>query len=745
MRSRRFSPRNSTLPMIPAVWISLFLAAAMFCTAAQAQDSAATADPVLQEPATTMDEGATDGSEQTDAPDIADPPEPTPEQVPQVIGEPMSPGMMQLLQTEMASGLMKRGISSNFSRFRGYAGGRLDATARSSGSELNGDCRLQWYDHLLRNPLKAPGEAEAFTRLLHTTVLDEHAGLVRALAIAGERLDLAKYEVRPTVAVESPEQALDIVRRSLADAQVAYATAMAGLTKAELNSLTSTIYPILVSQNRVGHTLRSRTAGRQLCQLMEQKIDRNALHAAADALTPIADRRLLAQLAAIDETSFSADNDMTAGPTIEGITGSIIARIDTPAGAIVIGGRGQNVYQLDKISAVNVVIDLGGDDGYYEGTVSLKRPVLVVVDLDGNDGYRGSKPGVQGGAIMGVSMLLDVAGNDVYLAKDVAQGSCIAGAGILIDYAGNDTYTGVRRVQAQAVGGVGILIDRAGSDRYHAAMWAQGFGGPLGFGMLDDLEGADHYYGGGLYLNSYLDDDAPTPGYEGWSQGVGAGLRAVCNGGIGVILDGGGDDVYEYDYLSHGGGYWAGTGFARDFGGNDQRVGATRRAYDGGPRTQRSFVRFAAGYGCHYALGFLFDDQGNDTYNSTIMGVGFAWDCAVGYLCDFGGNDRYSGNEGVGAQAGLGVLYDYNGDDIYLGTRQGVASSGISYHDLPMCGGNFSFLVDYGGTDKYGSRNARNNAYIRRGASGGFLIDRPQQTGAAHTVAKPTIRTTTEH
>jgi len=189
---------------------------------------------------------------------------------------------------------------------------------------------------------------------------------------------------------------------------------------------------------------------------------------------------------------------------------------------------------------------------------------------------------------------LDFAGDDVYRAKDLAQGSSVAGVGILIDYAGNDAYVAVRRAQGQAVGGVGLLIDRAGDDRYHAAMWAQGFGGPLGFGMLDDIDGKDFYYGGGLYLNSYLDDEAPTPGYEGWCQGVGGGFRAVSSGGIGVILDGGGDDVYEYDYLSHGGGYWCGTGFARDFGGNDNRVGATRKAYNGGNRTQRRRPRCVA-------------------------------------------------------------------------------------------------------------------------------------------------------
>ena len=34
-------------------------------------------------------------------------------------------------------------------------------------SEVTGNCRLGWYDHLMRNPLKAPVEAEQFTRELH--------------------------------------------------------------------------------------------------------------------------------------------------------------------------------------------------------------------------------------------------------------------------------------------------------------------------------------------------------------------------------------------------------------------------------------------------------------------------------------------------------------------------------------------------------------------------------------------------
>ena len=138
------------------------------------------------------------------------------------------------------------------------------------------------------------------------------------------------------------------------------------------------------------------------------------------------------------------------------------------------------------------------------------------------------------------------------------------------------------------------------------------------------------------------------------------------------------------------------------------------------------------------------DSYGDDSYNGTIMGLGFAWDDAVGGLIDFAGNDRYEatggGTQGNGAQAGLGFLFDYRGDDVYLGYGQGNASPSISYHDLPQCGGNFSFVVDYGGKDQYGC-GVRNDSYNRRGSNGGFVIDRPsreeQQETAETTSRQP--------
>lgn len=644
--------------------------------------------------------------------------QPSTAQATQALGSPLAPGIVGLLVDEVKEGVKQRGIESNFAQFASYAASTLDNTVdRRSWAELSGNCRLSWYDTLYRNPLRATAEAERFTRELHRAVLDGRLGLGRVLDMAAEKLDLKTPKHRAAVGAESPEDILKAVKQAVTEARTAYLAALAPLTPGERNELQRELYPVLTEQNSVGHTLSDRTRGRQLLDLLE-KMDRSSIHSAARAIIALTDVRALEQLRKLPEKG---------NVTVEGATGTLVRRIKTEAGDIIIGGKGKNVYELDKMPGVCAVIDLGGDDEYREGTVSPDRSVLVVIDLAGNDAYIATKPGAQGGAVLGVSMLLDLEGNDIYRARDVAQGSALGGVGILVDYAGNDVYAGIRRVQGQAVGGIGILIDREGSDRYHAGMWAQGFGGPLGFGLLDDLAGKDHYSLGGLYLNSFAPE---TPGYEGWGQGVGAGLRQVANGGIGVLLDGGDDDVYEYDYMGHGGGYWFGVGMARDFGGNDRRLGSTQNVFDGEKRTEPVYQRYACGWGCHYALGFCFDDAGDDTYGGTIMGLGFAWDMSVGVLCDFSGNDLYEAagqhTQGCGGQAGLGILLDYEGKDAYSGQSQGYASPSVSYHSQSESGGNFSFVVDYGGTDEYGC-GVQNNTYNQRGSAGGFVIDRPKE------------------
>jgi hypothetical protein len=701
--------------MAPSTWLRAMLLLVL-CGIATAR-AAAPADPaskdVPDEPATpvTQSQTAKDTSPAAGLSAKASPPT----AARSTVGEPLAPGMMELLRDEIVAGLKTRGVQGDFARFQGYLGSKLySSSGPYTGSELTGNCRLKWYEHVLRNPLGAPAEAEGFTRKLHQAIYDDAAGLAPILPIISEKLDLGKRRVRAYVAVHSPEEALDVLKQALVESQTAYAAALAPLTKSEVHELTSYLYPVLVGQNNVGHTLSDRGTGRRLCDLME-KMDRSAWIAAAEAMVPLTDPKVLEQLKQYPETG---------NVRVEGVSGRVVAKIDTPAGAIVIGSREPAVYNLDAMPGVAAVVTLGGNNKFHEGTTSLERPVLVVLNLGGKSVYQGTKPGVQGGAILGVSMVVNLEGGNVYEARDVAQGSCLSGVGIVLDFGGDNKYRGLRRVQGHALGGLGLLIARGRQNDYHAAMWAQGFGSPLGFGLIDNLGGYDHYYCGGLYTNSYKPE---TPGYEGWGQGVGAGIRQSADGGIGVLLDGGGHNVYEFDYLSHGGGYWCGLGFARDFGPGNQCL-ICRKNFYGGERTEQLFQRFGCGWGCHYAAGFCFGDGGDDVYEGTIMGTGMGWDCSIGVLCDFGKNVRCKATggltQGCGAQASLGILYHYGDGGVYDGYGQGYAPSGISYHKLPYCGGNFSFLVDYGSKNTFGC-GADTHSYTQRGAAGGFLISRP--------------------
>jgi len=627
-------------------------------------------------------------------------------------GPPRGAALVAALDREIEAGLLRRGVREAYDRYQAYSSGRLDATAGDkTWRDKTGNCRLGWYDRLLRHQLSASSEAERLSRQLHEAIQGDRLKLGPVLDMMAAKLDLSPQDQ------ESPTtgDALQTVTDALVAARHAWDAALSPLTEEQREELREHLYAVTTTQAKKSAAFfRDVPTARRMCDLLEN-MDRQAMYAAAQALVPLTDARLAAAL---------AKAPVGAKDVPQGVQGPVHAIIDTPAGTMVVGGDGPNVYDLDALEPVCAVTDLGGDDVYLEGTLSKARPVLVIIDLAGNDTYRGSKPGIQGAAVCGISILVDRAGNDVYEAQDVAQGACLGGVGILIDEAGNDSYRARKRAHGSAVGGMALLIDRGGDDRYHAALYAQGFGGPLGFGLMDDLSGADHYYAGGLNLDGYDD----TPGYDGWSQGVGAGPRGVANGGIGVLLDGAGDDTYECDYFSHGGGYWFAVGIARDFGGNDQRLGATRLAHDGKPRQEKVFLRWGMGWQAHYGLGFVIDDEGDDVYGGEIVGLGFSWDIGVAALLDFGGSDHYqmpSAAQGQGQQAGLGILFDVGGDDVYAGSGTGNAPANITYHPLPACGGNFGFAVNYGGTDTYNGE-AKNNVYLESGSPGGFLVDRPE-------------------
>ena len=173
----------------------------------------------------------------------------------------------------------------------------------------------------------------------------------------------------------------------MTEAQTSYCAALAPLDKSEIQELQTNLVPVLSTQNQVGHTLADRGTGPADVRPDGEDGSQLACTAAADALAPIADVRFLEQL-----KSLPAEGNVR----VPGVTGTVVARIETPSGAIIIGGKGPNTYQLDQMRDVAVVIDLGGGNTYYEGTVGLDRPVLVVIDLGGNNTFRGVQAGHSG-------------------------------------------------------------------------------------------------------------------------------------------------------------------------------------------------------------------------------------------------------------------------------------------------------------------------------------------------------------
>lgn len=671
-------------------------------------------------------------TEKPDAPPVDDNKTTTQPVVKTRLGYPDAQKAVQDMSNDLLTTLNSRGGTALYDRWRAYnAGVRRQTSALESGSELNGRCRLRWYERLYSDPLRSVGEVEHYSRAWGSFFTGSANDVVSGVRLARERMDVQVRGDRPARnAATTPDEALQILRTALVDAAAARARALAPMTKDDVASVAKEAHSIFCGQVQSGHTVPSRGRAKYLIDAM-QKMNKGALYDSAESILSVLDSATLEQLAKLDVNSFEKVL----------VDGQEVGRVATEVGDILIGGSGRNVWNLDKYGKVCCVVDLGGDDVYNEGACNINRPLLVVIDLgQGQDEYVGKGPGIQGGAILGVSVWYDGGGNDRYLAKDVAQGSAIGGVGVLINEGGDDRYLGFLRAQGAALCGLGLHIDRGGNDDYRGALFAQGFGAPGGFGALVDKDGADHYYVGGYYFDSYPEH----PGYDGWGQGVGAGIRRVACGGIGLLIDGGGDDAYEYDYFGHGGGYWMGVGIARDFGGDDIRYAATSTMYDGSRRREARWQRFGAGFGCHYAVGYLFDDEGNDSYNGTIMGVGMGWDLGAGFLVDFDGNDAFEATggltQGAGGEGSIGAIMKYRGDDIYRGNYQGYATSRLTYHAPQDCGANYSFVIDHGGNDQYGSR-AQNNAVTARGTATGFIVDRPapgeQAAKPAQTDARP--------
>ncbi|HUU29828.1 MAG TPA: hypothetical protein VM123_18655 [archaeon] len=376
--------------------------------------------------------------------------------------------------------------------------------------------------------------------------------------------------------------------------------------------------------------------------------------------------------------------------------------LDTPWGAVIVGGGGPDTYRETPL----LIVDLGGDDSYSLGSCSWRK-VSMIVDLAGDDRYIAGHGYNLGGSLSGLSWIEDLQGNDSYEGEGACYtfGSAALGVGVLVDHAGNDSYLGGSFSQGASFFGLGMLADFSGDDSYRVSFCGQGASVGPGAGLLIDLEGDDSYAAGGLYP-----DWRETGATKSCAQGASLGLRPFVRGGTALLYDRSGRDRYKIDYFGQGAGYWGGTGILIDISGSD--------FYQAG--------RYGQGCGLHLATGVLADISGDDSYEIGGVGQGAGEDRAYGALLEGAGADLYQAGwmaRGAGGTGGVGLLLELGGDDRYPESRKAADGFGSRWQEL----GSLGFLIDCGGNDLYG--NIKKQGLIRRSGTWGGSVDLPVDPG----------------
>lgn len=241
-----------------------------------------------------------------------------------------------------------------------------------------------------------------------------------------------------------------------------------------------------------------------------------------------------------------------------------------------------------------------------------------------------------------------------------------------------------------------LLVDAGGRDTYHnnaggnnlAALDGACLGGQRTLAaVLVDLGEADDRFG---------DPEDPR----------GCGANGGGAGGVGVLVSGGGDDVYTAAGTAvNGGGFYGGLGLLVDAGGEDTYEG-DHLGVNGG------------GYGP--SVGLLVDGSGHDTYQADWEGANGGGAGAIGTLVDLEGDDTYralfGATNGGASFGGTGVLADGAGDDVYAAL--GTATNGGAFAP-----GGDGFLLDRAGDDHYRADGRASNGGATLGGVG-TLVDR---------------------
>ncbi len=311
------------------------------------------------------------------------------------------------------------------------------------------------------------------------------------------------------------------------------------------------------------------------------------------------------------------------------------------------------------------IVDLAGNDHHDGGAFGPASGVGAIAFIDdraGNDIYEGGLASAAVG-ICGVGVIVDRAGNDIYRGKSWSVGTGVAGIGAIVDLSGDDRYQcGIFGVALGGPLGIGLVLEAQGNDLYRVegerlsvyglttcdCSWGIG----MGFGFRRDVSG------GTGFIDDFSGNDRSESGE--FSQGCGYYF------GLGAVRDRGGDDVRTSDrYGIAAAAHQAGSIYL-DASGNDSNA-CTTAANCGGAWDESVAVfiddtgddsyhcdGLAIGAAAQQAFGLFEDRAGRDRYR-------FAWQ-SVGAG---GMNEYHFKDTGLGS---LSIFLDLGtAIDLYLG------------------------------------------------------------------------------
>lgn len=344
-----------------------------------------------------------------------------------------------------------------------------------------------------------------------------------------------------------------------------------------------------------------------------------------------------------------------------------------------VSGVNDDLHQLKN---ANLCIDLGGRNRYTGRYGAGIGYASVLVDF-GND-IKSDFPDASAGAgILGVGIAIFEGARPDLNAKNIAFGAGLGGVGtIKVD----QPFRMESRSLGQGFGmaGAGIAIGSKGSDNLKIGYLGQGAGMFGGIGWMFNPSGNDRYRAGGL-----VPDGLARNGFLGRSQGY----SGILPGGIGLLTDNAGDDLYESGTESQASASGFGLASLYDLAGQDTYI------------AQRQAQAFSQSEG----VALFFDLGGDDAY---LVREGqchaFAVDRSVALVLDRAGNDTVAAHDSqpATAQEGSVAIYlDAEGADTFTGS----VGNGIQVN------GRFGIglFADFGGNNQIGNGPSPGSATVK--------------------------------